>query len=102
MLTPLNLLTDSVTKEVQVETKQLGNRVLVHKEAIDKQVGEVVNTVKDVQLRLFRSAQVCQKQAAEDIKNLTKELRKVKPSNKNHTELFIVKLMLSRRSCSRI
>jgi hypothetical protein len=85
---PLNLLTDSITKEVKMETKQLGNQALVHKGAVDKQVGEVVNTVKDVQLWLLRSAQVWQKQDVEDTQNLNKELRKVQSSNKNHTELF--------------
>jgi hypothetical protein len=48
----------------------LGNPVIVHKETVDKQVGEVVNTVKDVQLRQLSSAQVWQKQAVEDIENL--------------------------------
>jgi myosin-crossreactive antigen len=76
--------------------------VIVRKETVDRQVCEVVSTLRDVLVRVVRSAQVWQKQAAEDIENLNKELRKVQSSNKKHTELFIVKLMLSRRSCSRI
>jgi hypothetical protein len=59
-------------------TSKLGNQITLHKERADKQVNEMKDAIKSVQIEMTNSAQTWQKEAGESVQNLKIEFEKLK------------------------
>jgi hypothetical protein len=72
---------DSHVTQTTEQTSRLESQITLHKERADKQVNEMKDAIKSVQIEMTNSAQTWQKEAGERVQNLKIEFEKLKSTN---------------------